>query len=864
MKGGLETRLVYTLSIDLIESTLEGIAMTQRELDRFNRALVAQIEPHLDALGFEDLLAKFTGDGWLLMSPELHDAERLCALAAIMKISFHRDIEERTGLSRSRIPDLRMALCSGRDIRIHLWHGSFDWVGDSARRAARSAQFAYPNEVLIDASVNSLVMRDFVTSQIDPGVRPTAPKRLEEDIPLWALGELRIEAAEDWETAAAYVYALGQVGRTEDAAAASLRAADRLESEGLLTNPEPGSTIGRWNRLISTAPTYEAVLDLWRRLEECGARPNLVTLNTLIERSPSHDEIERWTDTLTERGIRLDATTYRLMIGRAPDFDAALKVLSEMDSAGVEPDAEILEALVARAPTYRAAVRLVRMMLTRDVRPTVEIFRRLIAKAPGYDVAIGVLDLMDQWRVAPDVSIFNRLVQRAPSYDDAVSWLETMAGRSVMPDITTFNTLIARAGRYGAAVGWLDDMEARGVRPDVSTFNVLVSRAPDYEVAVALLRRMPERGVRPNSETYKTLIGHAPHYGAAVGWLDDMRTEGIRPNNEVYKALIEKAPDYDSAVRWLNGMGQAGVAPNTETYRTLMSKAPDLLEALNLLDNMAEHGVQATSETFKTLVGCTSSSDEALDVIARMPAAGVRATAEIYQPLIAGAPSLQEARAWLDHMYASGVEPTTETLTAVLRKSSTYDEAEVLLDTMRTSIEPNEGAYRVLVELSPDMLTAQGWVEEMREEGMRPSAAILEALLGKDPGDISAQALLDWYLSLDYHPAGPMAAAIDSYVERGSVQDALRLTLDYPHLEAARQVFADHGDDALVYFNDVVSREPGHPNGRYAMGLALIEAGKPHEALTHLEVAMELARPGPRVAALDEIIRSIRSQLEAP
>ena len=167
--GTGEVRLVYCLGIDLIESTMPGLRMTQVELDRFNRALVAQIEPHLQALRFEDLLVKFMGDGWMLMSPEVQDAERLCALATIMRGTFADEMQRRTGLPSTRIPQLRMAICTGRDIRVQLWHGSFDWVGDSARRTNRSAAFCYPDEILVDGAVHSLVMRDFLTSRIDPG-----------------------------------------------------------------------------------------------------------------------------------------------------------------------------------------------------------------------------------------------------------------------------------------------------------------------------------------------------------------------------------------------------------------------------------------------------------------------------------------------------------------------------------------------------------------------------------------------------------------------------------------------------------------------------------------------------------------------
>ena len=108
-----QARLVYTLCVDLIGSTAGAIAMTQRETDRFNRALVNQIEPHLSALGFDELSVKFTGDGWLLTSPEIQDAERLCALASILQSDFHAEMRERAALAPSRIPEQMASRSSG-------------------------------------------------------------------------------------------------------------------------------------------------------------------------------------------------------------------------------------------------------------------------------------------------------------------------------------------------------------------------------------------------------------------------------------------------------------------------------------------------------------------------------------------------------------------------------------------------------------------------------------------------------------------------------------------------------------------------------------------------------------------------------
>jgi tetratricopeptide (TPR) repeat protein len=857
--AGGEVRLVYCLSIDLIESTMPALRMTQAEIDRFNRALVNQIEPHLEALAFEDLRVKFTGDGWLMMSPEIRDAERLCALATIMRNNFAVDMQVRTALPESRIPALRMAICSGRDIRVELWRGDHDWVGDSARRANRSAGFCFPNEVLVDAAVHSLVMRDFVCMRIEPGVRPARqqPKRIEEELPLWSLEDLRIEAAEDWDAAGAYVYALGQVGRTDDATEASMRVASRLgESIG---EPAAGiaQNISRWNRLLATAPTYDAVLELAARLEQFEVRPNHDTLNTLIDRSPTYEEAERWVSVVSDQGVRPDRVSFNALIGRAPDYQTALRLLTAMRLEKVQPDNTTLHLFINRAPSFREAMELVDSF-GEGTSIDVEAFRRLLARAPGYDTAVGLLEAMNRWEVDPDADIFNRLIARAPSYEDAEHWLEVMKEKAVEPDVSTFNTLISRASRYGAAVGWLELMRGGPACPDVTTYNILMARAPGYEMALNLLETMGEDGVAPNTETFKALIGQAPDYATSIDWLDRMQERGIRPNNETFKALMSRAPEYESAFSWLESMRQAGVAPNAESFRMLMSRAPDFATARGLLDTMLERGIRPNAETFKTLAASAPDYATAVDLVEVVAAAGVRPEPDTFLPVIAGAPDFATALGWLDRMRSRRVAPNSDTLTALLRRAPDYEKALELLQSQ--PIEPNEAAFKLMVDRSTNMETARVWVDHMRAEGMRPGVAVLSSLLSKDPGTWSGDELLRWYLTLDFHPSGPMQGAIEHFLKLGRVRDALRLALDYPHLEAARSVFRRHLIEALEYLAGVLERSPGHPNGHYAMGLALLESERAGEALIHLELARELARPGPRVAALEEIIRVARRQ----
>src|SRR3990172_8380471 len=89
-------QFVSCLSIDLIGSTKTCIEFSTLNLDRFNISLVEQIGPHLEGLGLSDVLIKFTGDGWLLMTYDISHVPALCCLAKIMASKFQEKLNKLT------------------------------------------------------------------------------------------------------------------------------------------------------------------------------------------------------------------------------------------------------------------------------------------------------------------------------------------------------------------------------------------------------------------------------------------------------------------------------------------------------------------------------------------------------------------------------------------------------------------------------------------------------------------------------------------------------------------------------------------------------------------------------------------------
>src|SRR5687768_10181713 len=92
-----EPVVVYCLSIDMIKSTEIGLSLLPWKLKKFNRALINQILPHLKALELEHAVVKFTGDGWLIMSPTA--GFKLCYLAMIFRHGFRNEMSKLSNIA---------------------------------------------------------------------------------------------------------------------------------------------------------------------------------------------------------------------------------------------------------------------------------------------------------------------------------------------------------------------------------------------------------------------------------------------------------------------------------------------------------------------------------------------------------------------------------------------------------------------------------------------------------------------------------------------------------------------------------------------------------------------------------------------
>jgi len=325
-------------------------------------------------------------------------------------------------------------------------------------------------------------------------------------------------------------------------------------------------------------------------------------------------------------------------------------------------------------------------------------------------------------------------------------------------------------------------------------WNRLISNLGDYSTAHQMLRSGSVAGLSPNVATYNAMIAKSPDYDGAKSWINTMQEQGVLPNVATYNALIAKSPNYKTAIGWLDVMHRNGVIPDVTTYDMFIARSPDNDTGKSWFNAMRQSGIQPDVGTFNTLI------DSSVDY--------------------------EEAKSWLDSMHDQDIQPDIVT-------------------------------YNTLISKAPDYDTAQALVDAMRSEVVQPDSTTYNTLFSKDLSGHSADEILSWYSSQSQHPDGPIQAAIAAFVNGQRIDQALRLALEYPHLDMVRQLVREYEDEALAYFGAVPEKDPKYANSLYALGMAFMEIGREIEAQGYLKRAWKFATQGSRRSAIEEKLRQI-------
>jgi tetratricopeptide (TPR) repeat protein len=547
--------------MDLIDSTKAGLEFITAKLDHFNISLVEQIRPHLIKLGLDDAMLKFTGDGWLLMTHEADKVPALCCMAIIMAKRFQLEMSQITGVDIKNVPSLRLAICSGRDIRVELPDGHMDWVGDSVRRAVRSSKCCVPNEILIDEPVRYHVLRDFKIKPAD--IKQSRNKnnslKMEEDFTLYVLGELNPDVAAESIAPEYYVYTLGTIGKVKEAGMAAKQVAKRLSSDAIKLKITERRALHRnwrrWHQLIASVPDYSSALMVLESIRDSGLTPDIVTYNMLVNKAPNYKTARELVNTMSEEKVKLKVAIYNALMEKSPDYNTAMDCFKNMSLEGIKPNTATHNVLIEKSPDYNTAMDCFKNMSSVSIKANAVTYNAIMEKSPDYETAIGWLDTMRAAEVKPNVVTYTILVKKAPTYNKAKSLVYKMRLEKIKPDLITYTTLVSKASTYSQAKSWIDKMHGAGMQPSVVAYSALFSRdlskIPAEEILGWYLVQTyhPEEPIRAAINSYRKvgridqalrLILDYPHLAEARKTISEYQDEALK----YFKTLYDNDPDH--------------------------------------------------------------------------------------------------------------------------------------------------------------------------------------------------------------------------------------------------------------------------------------------------------------------------------
>jgi len=607
---------VWCLLIDLIKSTPFASQLSTELIDNFNIVMAEeQMTPHLTYLELGSVLLKFTGDGWLLMTDEKEKWPALCCLATIMANTFQKEMSKLTTIPVGQIPNLRLSICSGRDIPVTLPDCHVDWVGDSARKANRASKCCLPNEIIIDAFVRDWIYHDFETKPVDMNVhsKDCEPKEGEEPFPLYVLGELKPQSVE-FRAPGYFIYTLKTIGKIREATAFGEEVFKYLGSEAAKPSVDKKALLYSLNRLMASVPDYPAALEIMKKMQALGIRPNVVTYSTLMTKALDYKKAMDIFKEMCESQLQPDDVAYNTLIKKAP-YEKALEIADEMKREHIRFSAYTYNTLINKSPDYDTATDLVGRMRESGISPDVITYNTLIAKVTDEDTIHGLLAEMYIDGIRPTIRTYNALINRATDREEYNALVRAMAAQHILPNVFTYNILIAKAPDYETAKDVKQRMRQEDIQPDVVTYNTLIAKAPDFEKAKVLIKEMKKQKIQLDVVTYSTLIAKAPDFEKAKVLIKEMKKQKIQLDVVTYNTLIAKAPDFEKAKALIKEMKKQKIQLDVVTYNTLIAKAPDFEKAKALVEEMDKRNIQPNFATYATLFSKDLTHKSADDIL---------------------------------------------------------------------------------------------------------------------------------------------------------------------------------------------------------------------------------------------------------
>ncbi len=248
----------------------------------------------------------------------------------------------------------------------------------------------------------------------------------------------------------------------------------------------------------------------------------------------------------------------------------------------------------------------------------------------------------------------------------------------------------------------------------------------------------------PTVEIYNYFIGKSNDYISATRLFEQMLLLDIFPDKFTFNNLMQKCNTFQEGFKLIMAeIKDYNVNPKTGTFNILISLCNSLEEGYEVLKIMEEVNDESNIWTFIPLLRLCTKEEEKVAIWGKIST--VRISDVIgYNKLLNKAPDFERAEGVLERMKKEGIRPDEVTFNSLMNKAPGFECAEAVLESMKKEgVRPNEVTFNSLLKKAPDFEHAEGVLVRMKKEGIRPNEVTFTSLLNKAPDFERAEGVLE-------------------------------------------------------------------------------------------------------------------------
>lgn len=471
---------------------------------------------------------------------------------------------------------------------------------------------------------------------------------------------------------------------------------------------------------------------------------------------------------------------------------------------------------------------------------------RIIKSTGDHSEAFGALKNYVTEGYNESVAMHHAVLAKAVTADEAKTSLTFMLERSIPINAITATKAISLQEGFDDALEVFELVERSGEDEDSKLLNALLAKAKTIS-NINLVRRMRiDRNWLPTTWTLNCELKSAKDFHQALESIEYYRDYyNVKPDVISYRAIKLLCRNREEA-QWVEENVRLNLDTlDTRSFNIEIKMCDDFTHARNIFESMIGFGVERDIYTYNIYLTKCDTFDDAISILDMLRSDNIQDRIDDYtlNPLIRLCKNFEHLHNTLQIFDENSVELNEYSMTYL---NVFADRSNLNIMDLISHVQSFDQAMKMTRLLNQRGFLPKSYFGSFtkRLAQLSPAKDLLNGCftIASDIGII--------------FPFEHFGAAIATYRVRNQINDALRVAMAFPYLEASKKVFRENQAEATAYFEKELHKIGGEPwHASRALAFSFLANGDIQNAKKWVKIAIKYPKWSKKaLVGLNEIL----------